>query len=237
MQGLFPDRVRQGGRKNLENRLLHVSRLYKQRFTEPGAVGRMLRSYRSLVDDLDKADADIAAWMHERIRSTSYRFSEHYADSFLLAEAVPDNRCYICGNTLIRRELSHVLRPEIRRMELICGRCGGIEDKPDPSFSLSVALPEMLPRGATLTTHVRLVNDSDHDRVGHCLAAVRRSAEFEIGHPTAPQRVVVPAGGEAVLGFEILLGRSMPAHQYDLQAAFVSMTRIFLGRRSFWVSA
>ena len=237
MQGLYPDKIRQGGRKNLEGRLVHIARLWKARFTEPTVVPRLLKSLRSLDAELDQADAEIARWLHERIRTTSYRFSEHYQETFLLCDGPPVGRCYICGDELTHRLLRHVLRPEVSRSELICGRCGGIEDRPEDSLALEVHLAEIHRRGTRADVVVRLRNTSATAREGYCVAAVRRSGELGIEQTEPVRRVRVGPAEVAELPFPLLLGDAVPVHQYDLQAAFVSMTRIHLGRRSFWVSA
>ncbi len=236
MHGLYPDPVRQGGRKNLEGRLLQLSRLYKARYTEPAAAARLVRSGRTLLRELDSADDQIARWLQDRIRTSSYRFSEHYQDNFLLAGAAPGPPCYQCGRTVVRRELRHILRPSVRRTELICTRCGSIADTPDPGVELLVDLPETVRRGEKASVHVRLDNRSETPRTGYCLAAVRKSAgagieQFDTVHP-----VTVAPGGRAEATFDLVLATTTPVHQYDLQAAFVSMTRIHLGRRAFWIT-
>ena len=237
LQGLYPDRVRQGGRKNLEGRLVHVARLWKERFTDPGVVPRLLRSLRSLDRELDEADAEIARWLHERVRTTSYRFSEHYQETFQLAADRPAGCCYACGDPLTARRLEHVLRPEVTRSELICRRCGGIEDRPDDAVALEVHLDPSHRRGGPVDVTVRLRSAAPTARAGYCVAAVRKSAELGIeqAEPVRPARV--EPGGEVEVPFRLQLGAAVPTHQYDLQVAFVSLTRIQLGRRCFWVTA
>ena len=236
MHGLYPDQVRQGGRKNLEGRLLQLSRLYKARFTDPAAAGRLVRTTRTLLRELDRTDEHIARWLQERIRTTSYRFSEHYQDNFLLAGTDVGPGCYQCGRATTRRELRHILRPGIRRTEFICPRCGSIADTPDPAVSLLIDLPETVVRGEKATVSVRLDNRSGHERRGYCLAAVRRSATAGIEQTDAVHALTVPAGAGESVGFDLVVADGAPVHQYDLQAAFVSTTRIYLGRRAFWIT-
>jgi hypothetical protein len=236
LQALYPDKVRQGIRKNLEARLVHVARLWKEQATDPTVVPRLLRSLRNLERELGEADAEIAHWMHERIRSSSYRFSEHYQQAFTLAPARPAGDCPLCGGELTARTMAHVLRPEVSRTEFICRRCGGIEDTPDPSLSIRVEMAATNPRGNRAEVSLRLRNDADSDRTGWCLVAVRRSADLPIGHPTPALPVAVDAGSTTAVPFVLDIGPAVPVHQYDLQAAYIGGTRIHLGRRPFWVT-
>lgn len=236
MHGLYPDQVRQGRRKNLEARLLQISRLARQRYTEPGAAERLRRACRRLAQETDQVDAEIATWMHERIRSTSYRFSEHYQESFVLAEVDRYGTCHFCGRRLRERRLRHVLRPWVRRTELLCHVCGGIADTPEPRLLVRVQMQQRQRAGTGTRVTVELVNQTGAARQGYCLAAVRRSGQYRIAQPDPVQRVAVGADEVATVGFDFDWDPAMPDHQYDMQAAFVAQTRLYLGRREFWLS-
>ena len=54
--------------------------------------------------------------------------------------------------------------------------------------------------------------------------------------PTPCMRSRSPAGAGESVGFDLVVADGAPVHQYDLQAAFVSTTRSYLGRRAFWIT-
>ena len=232
---LYPDRVRQGGRKNLEQRLLNVSRLARARFADPAAAARLRTSCRRLFEELDRVDLEIAEWLATTIRDTSYRFSEHYQDSFVLADDAPGGTCYVCGGDLTDRRLRHVLRPDLQRVESMCRRCGGITDVPDRSLTLEIRMAELHAQGEVVEGAVELVAGSGEARTGYCAVAVRRSGKLPIVGRRTLQRIRLEARQAVRVDFELELGAGLPAHQYDLQAAVVSATRIYLVRRHFWV--
>jgi hypothetical protein len=236
MHGLYPDQVRQGRRKNLEARLLQIARLARQRFTEPATADKLRRAYRRLLREADQVDAEIATWMQERIRTTSYRFSEHYQEAFVLAEVGVSGTCHLCGRQLRERRLRHALRPAVRRTELLCHVCGGIADTPEPRVLVRVRLDQRQRAGTGAPVTVELVNRTGEIRQGYCLAAVRRSAQYRIGQPDPVRPVTVGPDEVASVAFHFDWDPAMPDHQYDLQVAFVAQTRLYLGRREFWLS-
>jgi hypothetical protein len=233
---LYPDRVRQGGRKNLENRLLNVARLLRDRFTNPSAVERLAASQRGLFEDVDRTDADVAAWLEAAMRRTRYRLAEQYQDVFQLAADRSESRCPICGDGVTHRTMEHVLRPALRRVERVCRACGSIEDGADPSLSLTVLAADRWAKGASTTVTLRLASAAGRPWHGHCLAAVRRSLTLPVEVAEPVRRVVVPAGATVDVAFDVRLGEDLPVHQYDVQAAFVSATRLFIAKRPFWVA-
>jgi hypothetical protein len=235
MPGLYPDQVRQGRRKNLEARLLQIARLAKRRFTEPAAVNKLHSACRRLFQEADQLDAEIAGWLHERIRTTSYRFSEHYQESFFLAENGVRSTCPLCHGQLSERRLRHVLRPAVRRTELLCRRCGGITDTPDPGFLVLARMEKRQLPGGSAEVTVELVNHTDRRWAGHCTAAVRRSGTYRITQPDPVRRVTAEPHQVTSVPFSFTWDPAMPVHQYDVQAAFVSETQLWLGRCEFWI--
>jgi hypothetical protein len=232
---LYPDRVRQGGRRNLENRLLNVTRLFRDRFTDPGAASRLQAAHLRLLEDLDRTDADIAAWLEQAMRRTRYRLAEHYQDTFMLRNDPVGSRCHICGSDVTHRTMEHVLRPTLRRVERVCRTCGSIEDTPDPSLALSIVMDDLQSRGRRANVALRLANGADREWTGHCAVAVRRSLPLPIEVTEPVRRIVVTPRSTIDVEFDLRFGDAVPIHQYDVQAAFVSATRIFVAKRPFWI--
>lgn len=56
---------------------------------------------------------------------------------------------------------------------------------------------------------------------------------MEIAEPV--RRVVVPPRETVDVEFAMRVGEGLPVHQYDVQAAYVSATRLFVAKRPFWV--
>ena len=100
------------------------------------------------------------------------------------------------------------------RSELICRRCGGIEDRPDDAVALEVHLDPSHRRGGPVDVTVRLRSAAPTARAGYCVAAVRKSAELGIeqAEPVRPARV--EPGGEVEVPFRLQLGAAVPTHQY-----------------------
>ena len=234
---LYPDKVRQGGRKNLENRLLNVARLLRGRFTDPEAARRLHTAYRGLVEDLDRTDAEIAAALEQTMRRGRYRLAEAYQDTFLLRNHEVGSRCHICGDDVTHRSFEHVLRPTVRRVERVCHTCGSIEDSPDPSLALRVLMDRVQPRGRRTNAVLRLENGADRELAGHCLAAVRRGLPLPVEIVEPLRRVVVGPRASVEVTFEVRFGEALPIHLYDLQVAFISATRMFVAKRPFWIAA
>jgi hypothetical protein len=235
LHGLYPDRVRQGGRRNLEQRLLSVARLSRARFTDPGAAGRLQVAYRRLLEDLDRTDAEVAAWLEQAMRRTRYRLAEHYQDTFVLGPDAAGSRCYICGGEVIHRTLQHAMRPTLRRVERVCGACGVIEDTPDPSLVLTILMDDEHPRGCGTDMVLRLANTGEREWSGHCAAAVRRGLTLPVAIDEPVRPVVVRPRSTVEVTFPVLLGDALRTHQYEVQAVLVSATRIFVAKRPFWI--
>lgn len=235
IQGIHPDRVRQGVRLNVENRLLNTARLVKRSHTEPHVISKLLRNCEVLEKDVGQLDEDTATWLRERIRSTSYRFSEQYQESFALAGTSEDGTCHLCGDTVIARRQTNLLNPVVHRVERICPRCGGIEDSPDSAVSLQIGGDRIARRGGDTVVPLLIANHTDRVLAGHCFVAVRRAAELDVTEHTEPARITIRANGKEEVLFVIRFAESMPAHQYDLQAAFVSTAKVYTGRRPVWL--
>ncbi|MFC4770228.1 hypothetical protein [Effusibacillus consociatus] len=233
---LYPNWIKQGGKKNLENRILNISRLYKSSFTDPNMTEKLYSSCKKFLDEVDQLDVEIAQALYDSISKTSFRFSEHYQDNFLLKTMEEEKRCYICGKKLIHRYLRHILRPSLFRVEMICTNCGGIEDKPDLLFSMQINFDELFKRNSVHKVTVRLTNDSEKEYDGFNLVSVRRSAEYAVCPKQAIQRVSVKPRAALDVEFDMEIGKDVPVHQYNIQTAFVSTTQIFLATRSFWVT-
>lgn len=232
---LYPYWIKQGGKKNLENRLLNISRLYKSYYTNNGIVNKLLNSSRKFIAEVDKIDFDIAKALYDSVSSTSFRFSEYYQENFFLQPGEAEHSCYICGNKLILRTLKHILRPDVQRTEAICTNCGGIEDKPDHAISLQIDFNAYFVRGSKSRVNLKLQNHSHTTYDGYCLVSIRKSSEFEL-RPIMPiQKITIPPHESNVSEFEIVVGADVPIHQYSMQAAFITTSQIYLGGRGFWV--
>jgi hypothetical protein len=234
---LYPDTVRQGGRRNLENRLMNVGRLLRGRFTDPDAARRLRAACGALREDLDRADADVATALERTMRRGRYRLAEAYQDTFLLCDDRVGSRCHICGDAVVHRTFEHVLRSTVRRVERVCRTCGSIEDGPDEPLALRVLMDRAQARGRAATAVLRLENGADRDLTGHCLAAVRRGLPLPVEIVEPVRRVAVAPCSTVDVAFEVRLGERLPTHLYDLQVGFVSATRIFVAKRPFWVVA
>jgi hypothetical protein len=231
----YPDSVRHGGRKNLENRLLSVARLCRAAFASAAEVKRLLASCEELEREMDRLDAATARWLHERISAGSFRPAEQYQDVFLLTRESPDAACPYCAGSVAHRCLHHVLRPALRRVQLVCPFCGVIEDRPDVPLSVQILLQDPVRRGTRLPFTVRFVNGTGRQYRGRCAAGIRRSARFAVRLGEPVRQVTIPAGAVTELDFEVHLGEDVPVHRYTAQAALVSSCQVFFAGRYFSV--
>jgi hypothetical protein len=237
LTALYPERVRHGGKKNLDNRLINLAHLYKAAFTEPEAVSKLLSSWGKLEQEMDSTDAMIADWLLHRISSTFFRFGDQYQDIFLLEPGGERGTCEICGEEAAIRSLHHVLLYSMRRLQRICPRCGVIEDRPEGALSASIAFPPGMEKAARAPARLLIRNDSEDEYRGACLLAVRNGSQLQIRSTPAVQRIEAPAGQTVEASFNVELPGAIPIHRYTLQAAFISSTRVFLAARPFLVEA
>lgn len=237
MHRLYPERVRQGGRKNLANRIVNVTELARRSFAEPTLARKFRASCDRLWEELDRMDAEVAASLAEAIRQTSFRFSERYQDFLWLRADGVSEPCPVCGTPTTHRTVEHMLCPSLRRTEVLCPACGGIQDRPDDALSLEILLDDHWRRRSAGRVTLRLRSRAARRRQGHALLAVRRSGEYRMG-PTEPTRAAtVEAGGSTDVAFELAVGDDPPVHHYMLFAGFVWSTQIYLATRSFWIVA
>lgn len=237
MNRLYPERVRQGGRKNLANRMVNVTELARRSFAEPTLARKLRISCDRLWEDIDRMDAEVAASLAEAIRQTSFRFSERYQDFLRLREDGSSDPCPVCGTPTTHRTVEHMLCPSLRRTEVLCPACGGIQDRPDDALSLEILVDEHWRRRTTGRVTLRLRSRAARRRQGYALLAVRRSGEYEM-RPAEPTRpAAVEAGGSTDVRFDLAVGDDVPVHHYMLFAGFVWSTQIYLATRSFWVGA
>lgn len=233
---IYPNQVKQGRKKNLEQRFLSLSRQLKACFTGPERIGKLLSAYEKFLNEVDRIDAEIAYSLYDSIRKTSFRFSEHYQDSFLLVPDSSEEACYICQQKLTIRRLRHVLNPDIERVELICSSCGSIEDKPDTNINLKVDFDEEMLRGQSHVITLKVENNGTHDTEGYVLSAIRKSSEYGLT-PDAPLRKVkIPAGRSEEITFDFPIRTDVPIHQYHLQVAYISKAQVYLGGRMLWIT-
>lgn len=233
---IYPNQVKQGRKKNLEQRFLSLSRQLKSCFTGPERIGKLLSSYEKFLNEVDRIDAEIAYSLYDSIRKTSFRFSEHYQDSFLLVPDFSDEICYICQQKLTARRLRHVLNPKIERVEFICSSCGSIEDKPDTSLNLKINFEEEMPRGQSHAITFKVENHGAHDTEGYMLAAIRKSSEYGLASEDPVRKVKIPAGGSEEISFDLPIRSDIPIHQYHLQAAYISKAQVYLSGRMLWIT-
>ncbi|MBJ6362837.1 hypothetical protein ACFOQM_16460 [Paenibacillus sp. GCM10012307] len=232
---LYPNWIKQGGKKNIENRLLNVSRLLKECFIHHHQFPKFRKSSHMFFQEVDKLNFDIAKTLYESISRTSFRFSEYYQESFVLQPDHSPEDCYLCGKTLASRTLVHILQPNIKRTETICSSCGGLEDKPDHDLSLQLKLQESFTKASNNNVVLQLKNSTEKVFDGYCVLAVRRSSELGIGSGEPIKKILLQPHETKEVDFELVVESDVPIHQYALQTAFISMTQIYLSGRSIWV--
>ncbi|MDQ1852679.1 hypothetical protein [Bacillus stercoris] len=231
---LYPNKVLQGRKKNLDNRLLNISRLFKVSFTDNSSIHKLYKSCHKFLKEVDQIDFEIAEEMKNALVNHSFRFSEHYQKSFLLRPAETTGMCYICGEVLVDRYLEHIIKPSLYRIERICTNCGGIEDKPSSLLTLHILLKDKVCKKSIVKVKIKIVNDSEYGYKGYTLLAVRRSAKYNFKIDHSIQKIDIKARQHIEREFTMEIG-DVSIHQYNLQAAFISNTDIFLAARSFWI--
>lgn len=232
---LYPQNIQQGDKKDIENSVSNISRIYKSCFTSLSSVKKLSLACDRFLKKIDRIDLEIANSLYDAVRQTSFRFSEHYQTNFLLDyDNQCQGRCYICERPLVYRHLRHILNPCISRFETICVVCGGIEDKPNLNVSLEILLTEDFSIDFANNVILRIINNSEKVLSGYCLIAVRKSKDWAIEISEPIIKCLVLPNESIEQKFEVLLKDNIKIHQHVMQAAFVTNTQVFLAGRHFW---
>lgn len=229
--GMYPDAVRQGGRLNVENRMLNIARLRRRIRTDAGALGKLLRGHEKLEREIDALDTQTSEQLLSRIRNTVYRFSEHYQESFALVAVEPVDSCPDCGSDTVRRVQRSLVDSAVSRSETICALCGTLGDVPDDQVVLTLRAPAAVSREQRFTPLLSITNRATAPITGYAVMGVRRAEQYGATGPETPERVSIDPGATEVVPFGFYFAASTAAHQYDLQSAFVSTGRIYMARR------
>jgi hypothetical protein len=229
--GMYPDAVRQGGRLNVENRILNLARLRRRLKTDGRALGKLLQGHDKLEREVDALDSQTAEQLLRHICVAVYRYSEHYQDSFALTAVEPAGTCPDCGLRTVRRVQHSLVDSAVSRAETLCPLCGTLGDVPDDHVLLALEAPAAVYREQHFTPALSITNQATLPMTGYAVMGVRRAEQYGASGPEMPTRVQIQAGTTGVVSFDFSFAVTTAAHQYDLQSGFVSTGQIYMARR------
>jgi hypothetical protein len=235
--GMYPNAIRQGGAENARNRILNISRIFRQSSTKPQSIPNLFRSYKRLEQDIAGMDKATAADILGRIRKSVFSISDYYRETFEMVGSDSSRSCPRCQMKATQRVLRSLIDSSVERRELICPLCGIIEDIPDERLSavLSSASP-MIPGqefGVTLT----IENHDGATAHGYCAAGITKSDEYCAQAPDSPSWIEIPPGRTRAVNFSFTFKEGTRPHLYTVKSALVVTGRIYMCRRPVGIAA
>ncbi len=235
--GMYPNTVRQGGYGNLQNRILHINRLFHRSVTEPLSVPRLLRSYHRLERDVSDLDRTTAMEILRRIKRSVYSISDHYRDTFELLGVNSDRMCPRCQIPASQRVLRSLIDTSIERKELVCPLCGIIEDIPDERISVRLDSASPVVPGEEFKASLTITNHDTMAVRGYCVGGITRAHEYGAEGPDSASQVQVPPAGTRVVTFPLKFNHDTRQHLYTIKCALVVTGRIYVTRQPIGIAA
>jgi hypothetical protein len=228
---MYPNSIRQGGGKNIENRILNISRLFRRSATDPSSIAKLFRNYQRLERDVSDMDRATAMELLGKISKSAYSISDQYRETFELVSVNSYRRCPHCQVQASQRVLRSLIDSSIERMELICPLCGIVEDVPDERLSLSLdSVVDAVP-GQEFKASLTIVNNDGAAVRGCCVMGITRASEYCAQVPELASRAEIPAGETNVISFPFRFKSDVRPHLYVIKSALVVTGRIYMCRR------
>jgi hypothetical protein len=235
--GMYPNTVRQGGGENIQNRILHINRLFHRSVTDPLSVPRLLRSYQRMEEDVSALDRATAMDIARRIRKSVYSISDHYRETFEVLRVTSGRACPHCRAPAAQRVLRSLIDSSAGRKELVCPLCGIIEDVPDERLSVRLASPSPVVAGEEFTASLAITNHDATATHGYCVAGITRADEYGAQGPDSASPVRVPPAGTGSVEFPLRFGQGTRRHLYTIKCALVVTGRIYVTRQPVGIAA
>ncbi len=235
--GTYPSAVRQGGGENIQNRILHISRLFQRNVTDPRSVPRLLRSYQRLERDIGELDRATATEILHRIKKSVYSISDYYRETFELVRVDTGRRCGRCQAAVSQRVLRSLVDNSVERRELVCARCGIIEDVPDERLRVRLDCPSPVVPGKDFNATLTITNHDDTAARGYCAAGITRADDYHARGPDSAFPAEIPPAGTRVIEFPLGFDRGTRRHLYTIKCALVVTGRIYVSRQPIGIAA
>ena len=229
--GMYPNAVRQGGGENIQNRILHIWRLFRRSATDPLSVPRLFRSYQRLEREICDMDEATATELLSRIKRSVYSISDHYRDTFELVGVNSSRKCPRCRVPASQRVLRSLIDSSVGRMELVCPLCGIVEDVPDETVSVSLDSASPVAPGQEFCASLAIANHGSAAIGGYCVAGITRASEYCARGPDSASRVEISPGETKTVDFPFRFKHDARPHLYTIKSALVVTGRIYMSRR------
>lgn len=235
--GMYPQAVRQGGGGNINNRILHINRLFRRSATDPLSVPRLLQSYRRMETDVSNMDRTTATEILHRIKKSIYSISDYYRETFELVNVNSERTCSRCQSRASQRVLRSLIDRSLERRELVCPLCGIVEDVPDERVTLRLDSVSAAVPGEEFTASLTVVNHDARTVHGYCAAGITRANQYLAEGPDSASSVQIPPLGTATVEFPLKFSQGTRQHLYTIKCALVVTGRIYVCRRPVGIAA
>ncbi len=188
---------------------------------------------------LSRMDQALCSFLLDRIAKSAFVWLDQYMEvdgCFLIAEHLPrDQYCPYCTSPIVRKIIRHRYDRATAREFALCQACGNVWDTPLPGINPVFKGAALLARN-TKQAYAVVVRNTLGRRVRGWLGfRIYQAEKYGVMVKPPLREVVLEAGEEAEVPFEINVDRHMVAHMEFARGFWVSELSVSVFQRNIWV--
>ncbi|GEM_PF-4662379 len=224
----YPQKVIKGMMNDLQNNIINIATLYRTAIYKPELEKKFNTEIKKFYSKIDQSDYITAKSLQEKLSNTNFRFSEHYTDRYIINfDEKSKEKCYLCGSEVTIKSQINIIKNDSYRIEYICTRCGGIEDKPDNELTVKLYLDTKSRQENYLNVTMNILNNSNRLVSGYSGIALKNTSKWEVIVEPQVEKYEIQPFESCIKTFKVYTGK-LPSHSHRVQAIVVQRQKLYL---------